>query len=250
MRKNLLTRTVALVSFCCCAHAQQVDDTNRTASPSLPDKSTATWTLLGPVAFYRAGRDGSYTTKYQDLTRTTIFCAGNTRDSATINIYRSCYNNPDAETAGLTSGNPSFGLEMSIDSGGHVDKFFVNRIRDNFGDMGTMVGATRQWPLASLARLTLNGGVTVGLWNLTIKTDSRIQKPAYFHDYITTAFYGPSENFTDSVFERQTIPFVSPALSITDKSGLGVNLSILPVDLRNQKMLAGLMLQLNYKLSF
>lgn len=250
MRKNLLTRTVALVSFCCCAHAQQVDDTDRMASLSQPDKSTATWTLLGPVAFYRAGRDGTYTIKYQELTRTTIFCAGNTRDSATINVYRSCYNNPDSEIAGFTSGNPSFGIEMSIDSGGHVDKFFANRLRDNFGDMGTMVGATRQWPLASLSRLTVNGGVTVGLWNRTIKTDSRIQKNTYYHDYVTTAVYRPSENFWDSAFERQTIPFVSPALSITDKSGLGVNLSILPVDLRNKRTLADLMLQLTYKLSF
>lgn len=256
MRKNLLIRTVALVSFCCCccAHAQPVEDTNKMESLSQHEKPKVTWTLLGPVSFYRAGHDGSYSTAGMSLTPPTFFCAGNTRDSQTIHFYSSCYNNynnPNSEIARLTGGNPSLGIEMAIDAGGHVDKFFVNRLRDNFGDMGTMAGATRQWELASLARWTINGGLTAGLWNRTIETDSKIHKPVYYHFSYAgiTDYFGLSDAFTASVFERQTIPFVSPELSLTDKSGLGLNLSILPVDLKNQKTLAGLMLQLTYKLS-
>lgn len=101
--------------------------------------------------------------------------------------------------------NPAIGLEKSWRYDGHVDKVFGTFVRDSYGSKSLMVGVGRLWELGSVGTFNFDGGVVAGAWYRTVLDPDNAQ------------------------LQRRLIPYLLPALSITETStGLGANLALAP----------------------
>lgn len=110
-----------------------------------------------------------------------------------------------AERKGWESSNPALGLEYTRRYDTHSDKVLATLARDSYGKSSFMLAAGRLWPVLNLVGVQFDAGVVGGLWNRTILNQAG-----------------------DDVV-RRTVPFVLPALSISEeRTGLGLNLALAP----------------------
>lgn len=117
--------------------------------------------------------------------------------------------------------NPAVGLEYTQRHADHSERYFLNFVRDSYGQSSAMVGAAWEWPLVD-RRIRVDAGVGAMLWYRT----------------------------QDESMVRGLVPVVLPVLSISDRaSGLGANLGLVPmVKLRGRQLsVVTLTLQTTYR---
>lgn len=101
--------------------------------------------------------------------------------------------------------NPAFGLQWSSRTDEHVDKAFGTVVTDSYGQAGFMAGIGRLWPVVSdWHGFNMDAGVVTGLW-------------------------WRSELAENNTLYRTVVPFILPALSVTEEqTGLGFNIAVAP----------------------
>lgn len=101
--------------------------------------------------------------------------------------------------------NPAFGLSYGRRTADHLDEIFATAVRDSYDQPSLMVGAGRLWSLGKLFTVQFDAGIVAGLWQRSVLDETQTQ------------------------LLRRTVPFILPALSVTeDVTGLGLNLAFAP----------------------
>ncbi|MDO8729463.1 MAG: hypothetical protein Q7K26_06340 [bacterium] len=101
--------------------------------------------------------------------------------------------------------NPALGLQYSRRYGTHTDQVFGTFVKDSYGTSSFMAGAGRLWPVASISTFSVDAGIIGGAW------------------------YRSVLNIEKNTLSNRLVPYVLPALSITEsRTGLGINVAFAP----------------------
>lgn len=145
------------------------------------------------------------------------------RSTPVPTLPRECTTTVNPAERGWHGNNPAAGIEYTRRFRDHSDKLYGQLVRDSYGKPGLMLGAARQWPLFTAQRLTVDAGLSAGIWSRT-DLDQR----------------------------RRVVPFIFPALSLSEeRTGLGLNAAIVPKLSINGRVYVStptLMLQITYRL--
>jgi hypothetical protein len=117
----------------------------------------------------------------------------------------SCYTYGAGSETRWHQNNPALGLEASVRNEGRIDKLFATIVRDSYGAPSFMAGAGRLWTLMQYRSVTVDGGITGGLW------------------------YRSTPDDDPAALKKVVVPFILPTLSITEATtGLGMEIAIAP----------------------
>lgn len=255
---------MALMSLPAFANDDQVPDFNQVV------KSESEWTLLGPAFSKHASLNGAPVVRQASFAQR---CYAYDYGFA-LNIER-CTIDINSNQKKWSENNPAIGIERSttsINNPKSKNKIFASFVHDSYGSPSLLVGAGKQWSVASILSFNVSAGVSAGLWNRTVaennKTDkicgtssiqyinhsSLVSTDVCLNQKDTEKLLSVDMLNPESSLKRVTVPFILPYIELVEeRSGLGVNIALAPkVKIGRYETVptTTVMLQFTYRMNF